>query len=102
MTRLRFTWSEAKAASNERKHRVSFETATQAFADPMALSEQDRIEDGESRWRTIGSTGGVMILVVAHTVKDGRDGTEVIRVISARRAQPHERKRYERERHRHL
>ena len=44
---LRFTWDEAKAAANRRKHRVSFETAVRVFADPFALSEQDRVEGGE-------------------------------------------------------
>lgn len=39
--KLRFEWDPAKAADNVRKHRVSFETATRAFADPFALTVQD-------------------------------------------------------------
>lgn len=98
----RFTWDEAKAASNQRKHHVSFETAARVFADPFALSEQDRIEDGEYRWQTIGSVEGITVLLVAHTVHDAEDGTEFIHIISARRAERPERRRYEKEKYRHL
>jgi uncharacterized DUF497 family protein len=41
-----FEWSAANAASNLKKHHVSFETAPLAFADRFALMEQDRIENG--------------------------------------------------------
>lgn len=94
----RFEWDAAKEKVNLTKHRVSFETAAQAFADPFALVEQDRIENGEYRWQTIGLVGGYLLLLVAHTVQDGEDGAEVIRIISARRAEPKERKRYEQNR----
>jgi len=91
---VRFEWDADKAASNLRKHGVSFQTALRAFADPLALMEQDRVEAGERRWRTVGLVEGWLLLVVAHTVWDEVDG-EVIRIISARRAQPRERRRYE-------
>jgi len=97
-----FTWYGAKAASNLRKHHVTFETAARVFSDPFALSEQDRIEDGEHRWQTIGSVEGVIVLLVAFTVRDAEDGTEVIQIISARRAERAERRRYEKEKYRHL
>jgi len=74
---------------------VSFETATRVFADPFALVEQDRIENCERRWQTLGTVGGCLLLLVAHTVQDDEEGIEVIRIISARRAEPKERKRYE-------
>lgn len=95
--RIRFEWDEAKAASNLAKHRVRFETATRVFADPFLLTEQDRIEHGEHRWQTIGMIDGYLVLLVAHTVGDD-DGTEIIRIISARKADPKERKRYEQNR----
>jgi uncharacterized DUF497 family protein len=98
---LRFTWDPRKAASNKRKHGVSFETAARVFSDPFALSEQDRIEGGEYRWQTIGSVEGAVVLLVAHTVHDD-DGAEIIQIISARRAERHERKRYEQEKYGHL
>ena len=93
---VRFEWDADKAASNLRKHRVSFETAMRAFADPFALVEQDRIEGGERRWQTLGLVEGWLLLLVAHTVWDD-DGAEVIRIISARRAEPKEKRRYEQE-----
>jgi len=92
--RVRFEWDAAKAAGNLRKHGVSFETAMRVFADPLALTEQDRIEGAERRWRTLGQVEGWLLLLVAHTVWDEDDG-EVIRIISARRAEPKERRRYE-------
>lgn len=80
------------------KHRVSFETATRAFADPFLLTQQDRMENGEHRWQTIGMVEGHLVLLVAHTVGEDDDGTEVLRIISARKAEPKERKRYEQDR----
>lgn len=93
-----FEWDITKAESNLRKHRVSFETAARVFADPFALVEQNRIENGEYRWQTLGVVEGYLLLLVAHTVRDDEDGTEIIRIISARRAEPKERKRYEQNR----
>jgi uncharacterized DUF497 family protein len=93
--KIRFEWNPAKAESNLRKHHVSFETATRVFADPFALVKQDRIENGEHRWQTLGLVDGYLLLLVAHTIRDDEDGIEVIRIISARRAEPKERKRYE-------
>ena len=97
-----FTWDEAKSRSNRKKHGVSFETAARVFDDPLHLSVQDRIEGGEERWQTLGQVGGVTVLLVAHTVaqEEPGDGTseeavEVIRIISARKADRKERKRYE-------
>ncbi len=92
-----FEWDAAKAESNFRKHKVSFETATRVFADPFALSAQDRIDDGEWRWQTLGMVEEFLLLLVAHTVRNYHSGTEVIRIISARRANPIERRRYEQE-----
>lgn len=93
--KTRFVWDSVKAESNLRKHRVSFETAARVFADPFAVVEQDRIENGEHRWQTLGVVDGCLLRLVAHTVLDDEDGTEVIRIISARRAEPKEKKRYE-------
>ncbi|MET3560926.1 uncharacterized DUF497 family protein [Bartonella japonica] len=58
---------------------------------------QDRIENGEYRWQTLGLVDGFLLLLVAHTVHDDKDGIEVIHIISARRANLKERKRYEEE-----
>jgi uncharacterized protein len=91
----RFEWDPAKAQSNLKKHHVSFEIATRVFTDPFAVVGQDRIENGEHRWQTLGIVDGYLLLLVAHTVRDDEDDAEVIRIISARRADPKERKRYE-------
>lgn len=56
------------------------------------------MENGEYRWQTLGWVEGHLLLLVAHTVRDDEDGTEIIRIISARRAEPKERTRYEKNR----
>ena len=89
-----FEWDEKKAESNYRKHGIRFEEAAQVFDDPLALSEQDRIEQGEERWQTIGRVGSYLLILVAHTVLED-DDVEVIRIISARRLDRKEKKRYE-------
>ena len=94
--KTRFEWDPTKAASNLRKHGVSFPTAARVFSDPYALVEQDRIENGEERWQTIGVVDGIVMLLVAHTVRE-QDDVEVIRIFSARRADRKERRRYEKE-----
>jgi uncharacterized DUF497 family protein len=92
---IRFEWDDAKAKQNLRKHGVAFDDAIVVFSDPYALTTQDRIEGGEQRWQTLGTVGGYLVLLVAHTVSDADDGTEIIRIISARAADRKERKRYE-------
>ena len=91
-----FEWDAAKAIGNERKHGVGFELAARVFSDPLAVSRQDRIEGGEQRWQTLGMVDGMLLLLVAHTVRDEDDG-EGIRIISARQATRKERRDYEQE-----
>ena len=93
--RMRFVWDPAKAESNHRKHGIRFEDAVHVFFDPLHLTVQDRVEGGEYRWQTTGQVEGATVLLVAHTVtEDGPEPVETIRIISARRATPQERKRY--------
>ncbi|HKW89861.1 MAG TPA: BrnT family toxin [Candidatus Acidoferrales bacterium] len=91
---MRFTWDENKSRRNRAKHKISFETAALVFDDPHAISRLERIEDGEERWQTLGLAGGIVILLVVHTYRE-EGGEEVIRIISARKATPSERKFYE-------
>jgi uncharacterized protein len=91
--RTRFVWDEAKAQSNLRKHGISFEEAALVFDDPLATSVHDRIMDGEVRWHIIGMGKGCLLLLVVHTFREIAD-TEVVRIISARRAEPYERRLY--------
>lgn len=90
-----FSWDGNKSTSNLAKHGVSFETAKLVFDDPLHVSRQDRVENGESRWQTIGRVADCVLLLVAHTWFDDDDGTECIRIISARCATKIERKVYE-------
>jgi len=90
-----FEWDAAKAASNLRKHGVEFEEAVAVFDDPFSITEQDRIEGGEYRWQTLGMAGGTLLLLVAHTSNTDDDLIEIIRIISARKANKKERIRYE-------
>jgi uncharacterized DUF497 family protein len=94
---INFEWDETKARSNIKKHGVSFEIAARVFADPLALTHQDRIENGEHRWQTIGLVNGHLILLVAHTVHHEGEG-EIIEIISARKADKKERAYYEKDR----
>jgi uncharacterized protein len=95
---MRIVWDLNKNQSNRVKHKVSFEVASLVFDDPFQMNRIDRIVDGEERWQTIGLVGGVLLLLVAHTWEDA-DGETVIRIISARKADAHERKRYEEQTH---
>jgi len=84
-----FEWDSKKAASNIRRHGVSFEQATLAFEDAFALIEQDNTEDyGEVRFILIGSALDG-ILTVVYTERNER-----IRIISAREASDYERRNY--------
>ena len=99
VTGIRFEWDEDKNLSNRRKHGVSFEEASQVFLDPLYVSVKEREEDGEQRWQTFGIINGVLLLMVAHTVREvwGEESIDVIRIITARRADSRERRRYEHE-----
>ena len=94
---ISFEWDEDKAQANLKKHHVSFDIAARVFLDPLALACQDRIENGEYRWQTLGMVDGCLLLLVAHTVRQDEDG-EVIRIISARKAGKKEQRHYEKKR----
>lgn len=93
---LRWTWDPAKAAENQRKHKISFHVAERVFGDPLALTLPDPYPH-EERWRTLGkpSAGLLAVLLVVHTWPDDGDADPVGRIISARKAEPHERRIYE-------
>ena len=93
---IRFEWDPMKARTNQRKHGITFEEAVNVFDDPYALFEQDRThgKTGELRWQAIGLVEGMVVLLVAHTVRE-EGQHEVIRLISARSATRKERNRYE-------
>jgi hypothetical protein len=81
----------AKAESNLRKHGVSFAEATKVFADPLSTTTEDpQHSDSEDRFLTLGMSYRNRLVVVAHT-----DRGDSIRIISARKALPHEKRDYE-------
>jgi len=89
---LRFEWDPKKAAGNLRKHRVSFEDAQTVFADENAklIDDPDHSED-EDRFVLLGLSSSLRLLVVCHCY---RSEGNVIRIISARKAEGHERNSY--------
>lgn len=92
MARLRFEWDPKKAASNRRKHGVSFEEARSVFADENALLIDDPDHsDDENRFILLGLSSTARMLVVCHCYR-GED--DVIRIISARRATSTEHEHY--------
>ena len=87
-----FEWDASKAATNLGKHGVSFEEAARLFLDPARIETFDgRDAYGEDRWKTVGLVEPALLAVV-YTVR-GEDG-EIIRVISARKADARERTQY--------
>ncbi|SCX32648.1 hypothetical protein DSM25558_5502 [Agrobacterium sp. DSM 25558] len=91
---MQFEWDDAKAQKNRVKHHVSFELAREVWSDPLHVIVPDRFEDGEQRWHALGMVGAVAILVVVHSYPAGEDDA-VVRIIGARKATSHERRRYE-------
>jgi uncharacterized DUF497 family protein len=88
---LRFVWDERKAATNRRKHGITFTEAATAFADPLSVTIPDPDHAGnEERFILIGQTRRMHIVVVAHVERG-----DVIRIISARPATRRERSVYE-------
>jgi uncharacterized DUF497 family protein len=86
---VNFTWDPRKAASNRKKHGVSFEEAATVFGDPLALAIEDAVDP--ERTLLLGTSERLRVLLVVHVEL----ADETIRVISARRATSHERRRYE-------
>lgn len=89
---MRFEWDPAKATANLRKHGVPFEDAAEVFLDPNRVETHDGRETyGEDRWKTVGVVVPNLLCVV-YTLRKSDD--ELVRLISARKADNHERARY--------
>lgn len=88
---MQFEWDPKKAQQNFKKHSVSFDEAVTVFYDPLSATFDDPDHSTfEERYVTIGISSRSRLLVVAYT-----DKNEIIRIISARRATVHERRRHE-------
>ncbi len=87
-----FEWDESKERANIKKHGVGFDEAGRVFSDPHVIIREDRVVEGEERLHAIGYVDRVLLVV--HTVRE--EGlSALIRIISARKATPAERKLYE-------
>ncbi len=98
---MRFEWDENKNRSNFAKHGIGFQLAIRALVDPHAISESDPFVIEEDRWLVVGSAGGDLLLLVVYTDRSYED-VEILRIISARKVTPHERRRYEKRKNRSL
>ena len=88
---MEFEWDERKAATNKRKHGISFHEAATVFGDPLAITFPDPDHsEGEQRCITFGLSQLNRLIIVAHT-----DRARKVRIISARTMTKHERKIYE-------
>jgi uncharacterized DUF497 family protein len=86
---MTFEWDEEKATVNVAKHGIRFDYAARVFLDPYRVEMlDDREEYGEVRYKTIGMVES-RVLVVIYTIRHGN-----IRLISARRAERYEQRRY--------
>jgi uncharacterized protein len=88
---MQFLWDPKKAASNLRKHDVSFDEAASVFVDVLSATGADPDHSlGQERWLTFGISTNGRFLVVSHF-----DSPDIVRIISARLGTKHERKIYE-------
>ena len=93
---IEFEWDEAKAASNLKKHGISFKEAKSVFFDELAIQFFDSTNSqlDEDRFLLLGTSDEEKLLLVCHCERKDR---EVIRIISARKATKTERTYYQSE-----
>jgi len=90
---MRFEWDSVKAASNARKHKVTFEVAQTVFYDDFAVQFFDEEHSSEEdRFLLLGMSSDARLLLVCHCEREDGD---VIRIISARKATESEAKHYQ-------
>ena len=86
---MHYSWNEEKNRSNIARHGIAFEDAKRIFEGPTVERVDDRFDYGEIRVYAIGLVNGFEITVI-YTDRDNEER----RVISAWRAEPHERRYY--------
>jgi hypothetical protein len=87
---MRFEWDAAKNRANIRDHKIDFADAKSVFDGPMLVDMDERQDYGEDRWIGIGLLRNIVVAVVF--TEPSRD---TIRIVSVRKANKYERKRYE-------
>ena len=88
---MRFGWDPAKARANLRDHRVRFAEAATVLEDESALTREDPDAQGEQRFVTLGLSSFGSLLVVVYAQRE----PDIIRIISAWKANKRQRLRYE-------
>jgi uncharacterized DUF497 family protein len=89
---MKFEWDPGKAAANAKKHKVTFEVAATVFYDDFAVQFFDEEHSSEEdRFLLLGMSSDARLLLVCHCE---REGDEVIRIISARKATAGEAEHY--------
>ena len=91
---MRYEWDPAKAEANLAAHRISFAEAVTVLEDDFALTREYPDSEGEQRFVTLGLSSFANLLVVVYTYRE----PDVIRIISAWRANRPQRVRYEKDR----
>jgi len=89
---IKFEWNPSKARSNIKKHGVSFEEAQSVFYDDLAVQFYDDSPKSEERFLLLGMSNLLRVLVVVHCER-GKD-SDVLRIISARKATKSEQQHY--------
>jgi uncharacterized DUF497 family protein len=84
---VRFTWDQNKNVANVRRHGIAFEDAKRVFDGPTVEREDDRFDYGETRMYAIGLVNGIELTVIYTDLDDDER-----HLISAWRAEPHERR----------
>lgn len=91
---MHYEWDPAKAEANLAAHGVSFAEAVTVLEDDFALTRDDPDSKSEQRFVTLGLSGFANLLVVVYTYRE----PDIIRLISAWRANRSQRLRYEKDR----
>jgi len=86
---MRYTWKPEKHRRNLKDHRIAFEDAVRIFEGPTVEQVDDRFDYGELRVYALGLVNGVEMTVIYTDIDDDER-----RIISAWRAEPHERRTY--------
>jgi len=95
MATYEFDWDEAKAATNLRKHGVSFEMAMAIFGDPLLLTIADPAHSSdEERWISVGEASAGQLILAVHTYTQTESSNGAIRIISARHPTKREARQY--------
>ncbi len=91
---MQFVWDPVKAESNFTDHDIRFSEAVTVFEDDFALTREDPDSDEEQRFVSLGLSSFANLLVVVYAYRE----PNIIRIISAWKANRPQRLRYEKDR----